>query len=301
MVLAMCWFVERCLFWVREGEKMHESGYVPPRSRFAHPFKNFASNLLCWFGAGPVQVHGMENLKSCSGRILMVIANHQDEWDDALLQKVFPFINRYLAAENQLFGIRNPLAAWNGFVCVKYSQEADGTQKVSNGEVLVDTMTHLLVQDPDACLGIFVQGQLRRSNKLIESQFKTGAVRTFRKVVLKTGDTNMFALPVGFHALRHPDQATRLHRMLRAVGLKFFRGVFGHSNYGFIAVVGKPVPYSALPDTEDARPGTGIFFQAIKECVETAQSMDDHLPEWTESGEPENHSSSSEPQAHSIR
>jgi hypothetical protein len=311
IILMIAYTISRIRFWQSEGAKLHQSGYVPPQSFFGHFLVNLASRIVCWWVAGPMHVIDRERLYT-SGRILMVAGNHQDETDFALPQLIFSFINRYLMAENQLYGYREPLAALAGVIAVKYEQR-DGQEVVSNGGILVKTQSDLLIQDPDACLGIFPEGEMNRKNDA--RVFKTGTVRMFRKVVRATGDNTAVIQTVGIHFLRHPNQATwfhklvlrysqcpqgagalqlLLHKFVRATRLHLFRSTFGHTNYGVIVAIGDAIPYTQIPDNGatddkefDAKPGTEILRQTVKDALVRAQAEDEYLAQWTTTGRPE--------------
>ncbi len=311
-IIVATYVLSRIRFWRAEGRKLHDSGYVPPRSRFGHFLANLASRLVCWWVAGPMTVIDRQRLCT-NGRILFVAGNHQDEADFSLPQIIFNFINRYLMAENQLYGYREALAAMAGVICVKYANK-DGQEVVSNGEILVNTQAELLIKDPEACLGIFPEGEMNRRNDA--RVFKTGTVRMFRKVVRATGDRSAVIQTVGIHFLRHPNQATHfhklilrysqcpegasllhrlLHKFIRTTRLHLFRSTFGHTNYGVIVAIGDAIPYTSIPDNGDpddrkfdAKPGTELLRLTVKEALARAQAEDEYFPQWSTSGRPNN-------------
>lgn len=309
-LIIVAYVLSRIRFWREEGRKLHDSGYVPPRSPFGHLLANLASRFVCWWVAGPMTIIDRPRPRT-GGRILFVAGNHQDEVDFSLPQIIFNFINRYLMAENQLYGYREALAALAGVICVKYANK-DGQEVVSNGEILVNTQAELLIKDPEACLGIFPEGEMNRRNDV--RVFKTGTVRMFRKVVRATGDRNAVIQTVGIHFLRHPNQATRFHKLIlrysqcpegasllhrllykfvRATKLHLFRSTFGHTNYGVIVAIGDEIPYTSIPDNGDpddrkfdAKPGTELLRLTVKEALARAQAQDEYFPQWSTSGRP---------------
>lgn len=294
------------LYWVNEGMKLKNlPGYVPPKSRLGQHLMNFASPILVWWGVGPVQVVGLENIRKAQ-HIRLVATNHQLQWDFAVLQKVLPFITRNLIAENQLTGIRKPLAALTGTICVRYSRK-EGRETVQDGKSVVSLSVQMLAANRSECLSIFPQGQMYRDNQLRPDAFGTGAVRIMRQLAQCTGASEMDILPVGIHYLRHPDQASGiqrlllelaqvppsagfvrrlLSRLLLSAGTRQFRSTAGQTNYGAIVVVGEPIPFAKLPDQEDAGPGTQMLSMNIRCCVAAAQRLDNRLDGWTENGLP---------------
>ncbi|MBC7996346.1 MAG: 1-acyl-sn-glycerol-3-phosphate acyltransferase [Leptolyngbya sp.] len=288
-LLALGYFALRVRFWMNEGRKLQQSGYLPPPPSF---FGNLAyrlvTKLACFLVVGPVKVIGRNNAKY-PGR-LIVVPNHQFEFDFAVTAQAMPYAYRQLAVASEVTGWRAAVAAWVGFCAV--DGERGKAKGKSGAEAVINAGAKILCNDKAFLM--FPQGLLVRDNVLRENEFRTGWIRILNKASTEIGKGELSALPIGIVYKMDPKDATWFHRLanrinfpaflLRLIGLPGFRvWVSKNSNpapgeptkivtkpYGATVVVGKPIPLSALP--EDIHAATEVLRLALQVEVDKANA-----------------------------
>ena len=134
---------------------------------------------------------------------------------------------------------------------------------------------------------LFPQGRLVWDNVLRPEDFRTGATRMVKATLAEIGEDPFFVLPIAIHYKREAKDATVLARVLRGMGMKWFRRwrdyeVVRHEDgtktrnpkvevtYGAKCVIGKPIDVRTLP--ADPRQAIEVVRIAIQELLEEAQS-----------------------------
>ena len=115
---------------------------------------------------------------------------------------------------------------------------------------------------------IFPQGKLVTDNVLRSEDFKTGAVRILKQTSDLVDRQPTAILPVGIFYKRDPKDASWFHRLLRSVGLKGFRRMFGVTNFGGTVVIGEPIPVESLP--ADVHEATALLHKSIQAALDEA-------------------------------
>ncbi len=250
-------------FWQAEGRKLQQSGYLPPApSPIARLVFHLSNRLIVFLAVGPVKVIGRKNLRGYRGR-LVVVPNHTQPPDWALVNQGVDY-ERYTASTGELAGVRGFLSAWSG--CFGVNSKQPG-----GGQAVVDASVNVLASKSNASLLLFPQGKLVADNVLRPDDFHTGAVRIMKAAAEKIGAEPLAALPVAIHYKQDATGATWFHRLMRKLGLKWFRNLFGTRNYGAVVVVGKPIPVQQLP--EDPHQATELLRTKIAELLAVAQSQ----------------------------
>jgi 1-acyl-sn-glycerol-3-phosphate acyltransferase len=283
----------RVNYWRSEGDKLQTSGYLPPKPTiFSVLLMRWLTRFLGVFMTGPIKVIGSENLK-VNGRA-MLIPNHTDHGDFVVVFRALGFrIVRYLAAVEQLTGIRRGLAAFTGAFGVDRSSHRAGS-------LVVEAATNASITDgARSRILLFMQGKLIRDNVVRFEDLKHGAARIGRKVheheLGLESAAEFYYIPMGIAYKRDPKHATvfyktvqglivrirkatadqskqgRLHKFGRLVSGKDFRAYFGEPNFGAVIVVGEPIPISSLPVAP--KEITKVLGLAIQAELEKAKAL----------------------------
>jgi 1-acyl-sn-glycerol-3-phosphate acyltransferase len=270
-------------FWIYQGKKLQETGYMPPpSSKFARWFYKRACHIMAWLYVGPVKVIGRENA-IFDGRAL-VNSNHQFAMDFAVVGLATPFSYRQVAKAKELSGLlRGSLAAWIGTVGV---QVEGGKAQDGGSNTVIDTAKKILTHSHGARLLLFPQGMLVWDNILRPKDFRTGATRIIQATLAEIGDDPLFILPMAVDYKRDPKDATRLTKILHGIGLKGFRRWKDfelvtnedgtktkkpriYTTYGATVVIGKPIDARTLP--ADPRAAIEVVRLAIQALLDQAQ------------------------------
>lgn len=277
----------RVRFWLNEGKKLQQSGYLPPSpSFFGNWAYRLATRLACFLFVGPVKVIGRKNALY-NGK-LIVVPNHQFEFDFAVTARAMPYAYRQLAVASEVTGMRAAVAAWVGFCAVQ--GERGKAKGKAGSDAVIDAGANILVHD--RAFLMFPQGLLDRENACKKEDFRTGWIRILQKASQTTGTEPLAALPIGIVYKKDPKDATWFHRLanrinipgmlLRLIGLPGFRVWVSKvktdageeklvtRHYGATVVVGKPIPLSHLP--EDIHEATEVLRQAIINEVKQASA-----------------------------
>ncbi len=286
---AVVYIAYRVRFWIKEGRKMEKGGYLPPPPTF---FGNWAFRLAtklgCFLVVGPIKVIGRENARN-PGR-LIVVPNHQFEFDFAVTAQAIPYAYRQLAVNSEVSGFRSAIAAWVGFVSV--NGEHGKAKGKASAEAVIESGARILTHDKAFLM--FPQGILVRDNMLRKEEFRTGWIRILNRAAENVGKEELSALPVGIVYHRDGKDATWFHRvanrinfpgfLLRLLGFAGFRVWVSKvtnpapgeptkivtKNYGATVVVGKPIPLKDLP--ADIHEATEVLRQAIQVEIDKAKA-----------------------------
>lgn len=273
-------------FWRKEGEKLQNSGYLPPPPNFfGRLVYRFVARLACFLWVGPVKVIGRDNTKF-TGKVI-IVPNHVFEFDFAVISQALPLAYRQLAVASEVTGWRATMAAWLGF-CAVQGERGKAKSKTS-ADAVIEAGANILCKD--RAFLMFPQGLLIRNNVLQSNQFRTGWIRVLNRAGETLGREELAALPVGIVYVDEPVMATRLHRLvdwlrfpdflLRQFGLSGFRiwrAVDKDKDgnlvkvevryYGANVVVGKPIPLTSLP--ADIHEATEVLRAAIQRELDKA-------------------------------
>jgi 1-acyl-sn-glycerol-3-phosphate acyltransferase len=290
LALAAVGFIAyRVRFWINEGKKMAKGGYLPPPPTFFGSLAyRLATKLGCFLVVGPVKVIGRENARH-PGR-LIVVPNHQFEFDFAVTTQALPYAYRQLAVASEVSGIRSAIAAWVGFCAV--DGERGKAKGKAGAEAVIETGAKILTHDKAFLM--FPQGLLARDNMLRKEEFRTGWIRILNRAGESVPKEELAALPIGIVYQRDPKRATWGHRfanainfpgfLLRLIGFAGFRVWVSKvtnplpgeptkivtKNYGATVVVGKPIPLKDLP--ADIHEATEVLRAAIQAEVDKAKA-----------------------------
>lgn len=253
-------------YWNYHGRLLHkEDGYIPPSPGYrAAKAMAFTSRIGRFVLSGPCTIVGRENIERVKDQRVIFLPSHVDEADWSV---VFPELRRptrYMAARDQLTGVRKRMAAFTGALAV------DLTTKRSRAGAL-DAAIQAMVKDGQrAAFTIFMQGKLVRNNVISTTDFKKGALRIARAVVERTNDVSLAGIPMAV-AYVQDDSVNGLRRHFNNwAGKVVRRGNMVH-NVAAVLVIGEPIAMSSLPDDdEDAKE---FLVAAIEKCSNEAKEI----------------------------
>lgn len=257
---VMAFMTLRVMFWLKQGKRVLEPGYLPPLPGWTARFMRMVlGKLFVFLFIGRLRVVGRHHLRYC-GR-LIVAPNHQTERDAILM----PFLMRmrharYFIAKNQALGWRAPLVAWLGGIVVEHATRRG---PIAAMMAAIRAMIEELITD----FIIFPQGKLVRDNALKREDFFAGVAVLGQRVAPESLKTLAY-LPVGIYYDRDPNHRTFIHRLLNALRIRKFRSFFGEVISGAVVVIGDPIPVSCLPDDKDA--AMDVLFERI--CTLSARA-----------------------------
>lgn len=259
VLLALIVASVRIRFWINEGKKLLQPGYMTPKvSWWARATRLFIGRIAMHLRVGRLIIIGKENLRY-RGRLLM-LPNHQIEKDAVIVTAVFGTMHfRFLMAINQITKLRAPFAAWLGGIAVHHDR---------NPAASVRTAMRALGAEQNSSLVVFPQGRLIRNNALLREDFFAGALM-IGKHAAKKSELPFAVLPVGIYYDRDSKHATLLFRAARLFGITWFSDWFNETTFGATVAFGKPIPIADLPD--DLEKATDIVFNEIKTLSELAE------------------------------
>lgn len=259
VLLALIVASVRIRFWINEGKKLLQPGYMTPKvSWWARATRLFIGRIAMHLRVGRLIIIGKENLRY-RGRLLM-LPNHQIEKDAVIVTAVFGTMHfRFLMAINQITKLRAPFAAWLGGIAVHHDR---------NPAASVRTAMRALGAEQNSSLVVFPQGRLIRNNALLREDFFAGALM-IGKHAAKKSELPFAVLPVGIYYDRDSKHATLLFRAARLFGITWFSDWFNETTFGATVAFGKPIPIADLPD--DLEKATDIVFNEIKALSELAE------------------------------
>lgn len=259
VLLALIVASVRIRFWINEGKKLLQPGYMTPKvSWWARATRLVIGRIAMHLRVGRLIIIGKENLRY-RGRLLM-LPNHQIEKDAVIVTAVFGTMHfRFLMAINQITKLRAPFAAWLGGIAVHHDR---------NPAASVRTAMRALGAEQNSSLVVFPQGRLIRNNALLREDFFAGALM-IGKHAAKKSELPFAVLPVGIYYDRDSKHATLLFRVARLFGITWFSDWFNETTFGATVAFGKPIPIADLPD--DLEKATDIIFDEIKKLSELAE------------------------------
>ena len=288
-LLAVGYIAYRVRFWVNEGKKLAKGGYLPPPPTFFGRWAyRLATKLGCFLVVGPVKVIGRKNAHY-PGR-LIIVPNHQFEFDFAVVSRALPYAYRQLAVASEVSGFRSAIAAWVGFCAV--DGERGKAKGKAGAEAVIEAGGKILTHDKAFLM--FPQGILVRDNQMRKEEFRTGWIRILNRAAQNVEANELAALPIGIVYHRDPKQATWGHRLanrinfpgvlLKLIGFAGFRVWVSKvtnplpgeptkivtKNYGATVVVGKPIPLKDLPT--DIHEATEALRQALQVEIDKAKA-----------------------------
>lgn len=228
----------RVRYWIAEGNKLVSTpGYFSPRAPFfARIARLVVSKIFVRRFIGPVKRIGAQYMKD--ERRLIILINHQTERDVIVIPSTLRLrVMRALMAVTQIFGIRKPVAAWQGVIAVHHDTNPMGALR---------GMIKVMQQDEDSDGVVFPQGALHRDNVLKREEFFDGALMIAKKTADKSHH-KVAVLPAAIAYDRNPAHATWVQRLFEALGWKNFRHFYGETIYGAAVAFGKPIPVEELP------------------------------------------------------
>lgn len=246
----------RVRFWLGEGRKMQQSGYLAPAPSFVGKlFWAVTTRIMGYLLIGPIKVVGRENLK-VKGRKIFA-PNHSFPLDFIPVAVSTRKSCRYMTKSSELKGLRGAFGAWTGAIPVN-------TKVEGGGEAALNASIDALLEESDNCFLIFPQGALL--DEIKREDFKTGSVRLAHSVHTDSEGEPCFYIPMALHYLREPHQKPFSHRILGRL-----RKLFGKPNYGALVIIGEPIPAASLP--EDANAATDVVFERIRALKAQAIEM----------------------------
>jgi 1-acyl-sn-glycerol-3-phosphate acyltransferase len=260
VLLALLLVGLRVRFWLGEGRKMQESGYLAPApSIFAKVFWAIMTRLMGYFLVGPIKVIGRHNLKVKGRRIFA--PNHTFPLDFDLVAVATRGAScRYMTKTSELKGLRGAFGAWTGAIPVN-------TKVEGGGEAALNASIESLVDGPRNSFLIFPQGALL--DEIKREDFRTGFARLAHAVYAETEGEPCFVIPMALLYLRDPQCKPFSDKIFGKL-----RRLFGKPNYGAVIVIGEAIPVQDLPT--DPAAATDVLFERIRALH--AQAVDSTKP-----------------------
>jgi hypothetical protein len=305
----------------QEVEQLRGGAYLPPKPSWFGALVMFRLCRLARFLlAGPTTFYGLDRVRGLKG-CKMLALKHTDPADVGALDRLLLAIadigffglikriifnrkdipvSRYMIDTNVLKGWFGWFALITGAIAVFKEDDALRAKSAANA------IKALKEDGPDATLEVFYEGTLVEDQQVHEELIKMGFLLIAKKFV-HDEKKPMEIIPVGFHDLREPQDATLFHRavmvaflqvlrwrsLLYRIGLKKvlwqlskFRRMCGYRNYGMIVVVGKPLTFAgkdtkaeqvlrgtALPS--ELKEALAIFIRKAKILQRTAKRIGD--------------------------
>ncbi len=232
----------RMQFWGDEVKKVREGGYVPPEP---YVLTSLLSRFVCFtlgfLEVGPIKILGKERLPAHGPRIIAPF--HIDAGDASIVSALIGVRPMYyLIRTTEVLGYRGWIATMTGAIAVD-EETQEGRTKAFKAAV-----SALSSGGPDAQLVIFPQGQLVPDEVTRRRDFKSGTM-AIAKICARRRKEPIWIVPVGVHYKTDPAEATVFQKVVQGLGFKKFRNLFGHQNYGALAVIGRP--FKVTPKTPD--------------------------------------------------
>ena len=259
------WLAWRVVYWTKQGNLLRtKPGYrTPDITLAARVTRAIVGRLAAVRYIGPMTVIGRENLRY--GGRLIIMPNHQFEQDAVVMAALLGTMHyRGMMAVSQIHGIRTPLAAWGGIIAVHSER---------NPAAAARSTIRIMEEEEDSSLVIFPQGRLVRDNHLDPTDFHRGSAMIGKKICQsdRVASCDIAALPVAIHYIKR-DQAkpSPLTRLSSRLGLRLLNQETKDEVFGAVVAVGKPLPFSELPD--DYQAATDIIFARLAELDKQAQA-----------------------------
>ncbi len=257
----------RVRFWQMETAKVQKGGYVPPAPHLIHALimRSFCV-LFGFLEVGPIKIIGKDRLPKKGA---MIIAPFHTDAGDA------PIVSHLLGTRPIFYLIRTTeVQGWRGYICAATGAIAvDEETQEGRSKAFKAAINALAGGGPDVCMVIFPQGELVPDQVVRRHEFKSGTM-AIAKIAARKRKEPIWIVPVGMHYKTDPSMATLFQKSIEKLGFSKFRNLFGHKNYGAVAVVGKPfrvLPHAAdleevargLTLLDDAEQATDMYVQRL--------------------------------------
>lgn len=280
IVVALCFVSCNLMFkgvtyWRPHVHMCRGGGYVPPTPTYLTArLMRILCILLGFMEVGPIVIRGRHRLPQSGPMILAPF--HVDAGDASVLSALLGVRPMYyLIRTTEVQGWRGWVAAMTGAIAV------DEEDQEARTRAFKATIAALANGGPNVCMVIFPQGQLTPDQELRRADFKSGTMLIAKMAARKRKEA-IWIVPIGLYYRVDPKDATLFQKVVQALGLKRFRNLFGHQNYGASAVVGKPfkvTPKTAdldevargLSAVDDADQATDMYVQRMRVLQKTAR------------------------------
>ena len=286
----------RVKFWLNEGQRMKQDGYLPPYpSVFGRAFQKLFTSALAWFTVGQV-VTVNRHYARIKARVA-VVPTHQRGCDFMVMGSALPDAFRHLGSMTFMFGVNTEeeidkagpvlpaISAFGGLFPVRSNR---GKPTSGGGDLVVDAMARVLATKSRRSTRLFAfpTGDLQVDQQVPEQdRYRTGNVRAMQRArdEYKVPASEIYFLPVLMRYIEDPSKASWFTKLVRKTVMKGFRvwpqrirGVmYKWTSSKVIVVFGKPVCLSELPD--DPRAATNVIREKHLELVAQADMAEANL------------------------
>ncbi len=286
----------RVKFWLREGQRMKQDGYLPPYPTiFGRVFQKFFTSALAWFTVGKV-VTVNRHYARIKARVA-VVPTHQRGCDFMVMGSALPDAFRHLGSMTFMFGVNTEeeidkagpvlpaISAFGGLFPVRSNR---GKPTSGGGDLVVDAMARVLATKSRRSTRLFAfpTGDLQVDQQVPqEDRYRTGNVRAMQRArdEYKVPASEIYFLPVLMRYIEDPNKASLFTKLVRKTVMKGFRvwpqrvrGVMYKWTFSKVIVVfGKPVCLTELP--EDPRAATNVIREKHLELVAQADMAEANL------------------------
>lgn len=286
----------RVKFWLREGQRMKQDGYLPPYPTiFGRVFQKFFTSALAWFTVGKV-VTVNRHYARIKARVA-VVPTHQRGCDFMVMGSALPDAFRHLGSMTFMFGVNTEeeidkagpvlpaISAFGGLFPVRSNR---GKPTSGGGDLVVDAMARVLATKSRRSTRLFAfpTGDLQVDQQVPqEDRYRTGNVRAMQRArdEYKVPASEIYFLPVLMRYIEDPSKASLFTKLVRKTVMKGFRvwpqrvrGVMYKWTFSKVIVVfGKPVCLTELP--QDPRAATNVIREKHLELVAQADMAEANL------------------------
>lgn len=288
----------RVKYWLREGQRMKQDGYLPPYPTvFGRAFQKLFTSALAWFTIGPV-ITVNRHYARVNARAA-VVPTHQRGCDFMAMGSALPDAFRHLGSMTFMFGVAKEedidkagpvlpaISAFGGLFPVRSNR---GKPTQGGGDATVDSMARVLATKKSwfrrIRLFAFPTGDLQVDQQIPEvDRYRTGNIRAMQRARDEYGipASELCFLPVLMRYVEDPAKATLFTKLVRKSVMKGFRVwpqrvrevMYKWTFSRVIVVFGKPVYLNELPD--DPREATNIIRQKHLELVAEADMAEAKL------------------------
>ena len=227
--------------WAREyAANMQKPGFLPPPpTDRGQAWMMRLSRSLSWLFIGKITVRGLENLDTIPTKSFICAPNHGSPYDVVLMPTILNRKARYMAALAVMQTLRGigglvvgPLGA---FACNLERGKGGGAFKAAK-EILCTGQT----------LVMFPEGWTTLTGKF--GPFKKGVVRIARGAAEEMGEET-YVVPVSITYGRYANES--ILRLPIQVQYLALAACFLWYRRGATVIFGKPIPSSALPESDD--------------------------------------------------
>ncbi len=286
----------RVKFWLREGQRMKQDGYLPPYPTiFGRMFQKLFTSALAWFTVGKV-ITVNRHYARIKARVA-VVPTHQRGCDFMVMGSALPDAFRHLGSMTFMFGVNTEeeidkagpvlpaISAFGGLFPVRSNR---GKPTSGGGDLVVDAMARVLATKSRRSTRLFAfpTGDLQVDQQVPqEDRYRTGNVRAMQRArdEYKIPASEIYFLPVLMRYIEDPSKASLFTKLVRKTVMKGFRvwpqrvrGVMYKWTFSKVIVVfGKPVCLTELP--QDPRAATNLIREKHLELVAQADMAEAKL------------------------